>query len=62
MAQPARSLRRLFPEHFRPLIDVWLVVHPHTQVAARIQAVLDFLATEVAADPLLSMFEGSGSL
>lgn len=28
MAQSARGLRRLFPERFRPVIDVWLVVHP----------------------------------
>lgn len=62
MAQPTRGLRRLFPDQFRPVIDVWLVVHPHTQVAARIQAVLDFLAAEVSADPLLSMSDEVGSL
>lgn len=62
MAQRAGSLRRLFPDQFRPLVDVWLVVHPHTQVAARIQAVLDFLAAEVSGDPLLSMADGSGRL
>lgn len=62
MAQPTRTLRRLFPEQFCPVLDVWLVVHPHTQVAARIQAVLDFLAAEVSADPLLSISERLGVL
>jgi DNA-binding transcriptional LysR family regulator len=62
MAQPARSLRRLLSEQFHAVLDLWLVVHPHTRGAARIQAVLDFLAEEVSADPLLSMADGSGSL
>ena len=62
MAQPARSLRRLFPERFHTVLDVWLVVHPHTRGSAKIQAVLDFLAEEVSTDPLLSATDGLGSL
>jgi DNA-binding transcriptional LysR family regulator len=62
MAGPVRNLRRLFPEQFDPVLDLWLVVHPHTRGSAKIQAVLDFLAEEVSADPLLSAADGLGSL
>jgi len=62
MAQSERRLPRLLPGIFEGGLDLWLVVHPHTRRAAKIQAVLSFLSEELSADPLLSLSSGVGRL
>ena len=55
MASPERKLQRLPPGIFEAVLDVWLLVHPHTHGAAKMQAVIDFLVRELSADPILSV-------
>jgi DNA-binding transcriptional LysR family regulator len=55
VVQPERSLKRVLDADFKKFFDLWLVVHPHTRGAANIRAVLNFLAEEVAKDPLLAI-------
>ena len=62
MASPERKLQRLPPGIFETVLDVWLLVHPHTRGAAKMQAVIDFLVRELSADPILSVSGDAGRM
>ena len=62
MASPERKLQRLPPGLFETVLDLWLLVHPHTRGAAKMQAVIDFLVQELAADPILSVAGDAGRM
>ena len=62
MASPERKPQRLLPGLFETVLDVWLLVHPHTRGAAKMRAVIDFLVRELAADPILSVAGDAGRM
>ena len=50
MAQGQAKLQQVLPEDFFGSLDLWLLTHRDLRETARMRALLDFLAAEIAAD------------